>query len=179
MKTARTTLAVFLGVLLAAGIFACSKKDGASPGGASSAPGNITWMGYTDGMAKARQEGKPVMVDFYTTWCKYCKMMDDTTYKDPEIARILSGSFVTIKVNAEGQEKVADNGKTMTEQELAANYKVSGYPTMVFFDDKGKMIGPLPGYSTPEEFKPVLTFITSGAYAKGEKYEDYLKSVKK
>jgi thioredoxin-related protein len=51
-------------------------------------------------------------------------------------------------------------------------------PTIWFFDANGKQIAPLPGYSPPEDFKPVLTFITSGSYAKGIQFADYLKTLK-
>lgn len=146
----------------------------------TAAPGTgINWMGYTEGMQKAKQDGKPVMVDFYTTWCKYCVMLEETTYKDPAVVDILNKDFIAIKVNAEGSGKVVDNGKEMTEKDLAAEYKVSGYPTIWFFNQKQEKIAPLAGYRSAEDFKPVLTFITSGSYAKGMDYGDYLKSLKK
>ncbi len=167
------------GLLITAGLAACEKTEekvpGQAPGGQA---GDITWMGYDEGMAKSKQDGKPVMVDFYTTWCKYCKLLDDTTYKDPEIVSLLNANFVCIKVDAEGTGNVTRDGKQMSQSELARSFNVQGYPTVWFFDEKGEAIGPLPGYSAPEDFKPVLTFITSGSYAKGIKYADYLESLK-
>jgi thioredoxin-related protein len=171
----RNILIVALGIMLAAGLYACSKKKAEEkPAG----PG-INWMEFDAGMAKAKQDGKPIMVDFYTTWCKYCKLLEETTYKDPEIVSILNKNFICIKVDAESQDKVTDMGKQMTKAELAGVYKVQGYPTIWFLNDKGEKIGPVPGYSGPEDFKPVLTFISGGAYAKGMKYQDYLDSLKK
>jgi len=164
-----------LALTIAAGISACGKKDEKK----AAEGAGINWMGYTEGMQKAKETGKPVIVDYYTTWCKYCIKMDETTYKDPGVIDIMSKDFIAIKVNAEGTAQVTDNGKQMTEQELAAANKISGYPTLLFYDEKGAAIGPLPGYSAPEDFKPVLTFITSGSYAKGIKYPDYLESLKK
>lgn len=170
------TMAVLVAVVLALGVAACQKKNeqsGSQPAGA------ISWMGYTEGMKKAKETNKPVMVDFYTTWCKYCKMLDETTYKDPAIVEILNKDFVTIKVNAESDTKVVEGGKEMTERDLAAQFKVTGFPTIWFMEANGKQIAPLPGYSPPEDFKPVLTFITSGSYAKGIQFADYLKTLKK
>lgn len=172
----RRLVALTFCLTLVAGSFACSKKqEGASPSGGG---GEIAWMGYTEGMAKASETGKPVMVDYYTSWCKYCKMLDETTYKDPEIISIINSSFIAIKVDAEGTDKVMEKGKEMTKAELAKAYNVTGFPTIWFFDEKGQPISPLPGYSAPEEFKPVLTFISSGSYSKGIKYADYLESLK-
>ena len=169
-------LAALVAVVLLLGVAACSKKNEQS---STQPAGAINWVGYTEGMKKAKETNKPVMVDFYTSWCKYCKMLDDTTYKDPAIVEILNRDFVIIKVNAEGENKVMEGGKEMTERELAAQFKVTGFPTIWFFDANGKQIAPLPGYSPPEDFKPVLTFITSGSYAKGIQFADYLKTLKK
>jgi thioredoxin-related protein len=169
-------LAALVAVVLLLGVAACSKRD---EQGSAQPAGAINWMGYTDGMKKAKETNKPVMVDFYTTWCKYCKMLDETTYKDPAIVEILNRDFVVIKIDAESEKKVMEDGKEMTERELAAQYKVTGFPTIWFIESNGKQIAPLPGYSPPEDFKPVLTFITSGSYAKGMQFADYLKTLKK
>ncbi|MGC2422900.1 MAG: thioredoxin fold domain-containing protein [Nitrospirota bacterium] len=167
--------------------FGCEKKEArteatnenmqaAAPTNAASA-GAIKWMGYTDGINESKKTGKPVMIDFYTTWCKYCKLLDDTTYKDPGIAQTVNGSFIAIKVNAEGENKVMYKGVSMTERDLAAKYAVTGFPSIWFLDGKQQQIGQIPGYEAADEFKPKLTYISSGAYAKGIKFEDYLKSV--
>jgi len=169
----RSILIAAVCFVLAVGLYACAEKKKEAPAGAG-----INWMEYDAGMAKAKTDGKPIMVDFYTTWCKYCKLLDDTTYKDPEIISILNDGFVCIKVDAESQDKVTEKGNQMTKAELAGSFKVQGYPTIWFLNDKGEPIGPVPGYSGPEEFKPILTFITSGAQAKGVKYQDYLDSLK-
>jgi thioredoxin-related protein len=174
----KTVLALAAAFVLTLGVSACqktsdNKEKTAVPGG------TIAWMGYTEGMQKAKETGKPVMVDFYTSWCKYCKMLDDTTYQDPGIVEIINKDFVAIKIDAEGSGKVVENGKEMTEKDLASAFKVSGYPTIWFFNQKQEKIAPLSGYRSPEDFKPVLTYITSGSYAKGIEYGDYLKSINK
>ena len=175
MRTKIFTAAAAL-VLLTMTMSACAKKA-EEPAKGSAAGGAITWTGYTDGMKESSETGKPVIVDFYTTWCKYCVKLDETTYKDPEVIRLMNENFISIKVNAEGTAKVVHEGKTMTESELAAAYKVEGFPTIWFIDGKGVRIAPLPGYTAPEEFKPVLTYISGGAYARGIKYPDYVKSL--
>ena len=175
MKQFRLLTAAALLCLLVLSSAACQKKAGeaAAPTGASS---GINWMGYTEGMAAAKQSKKYVMVDFYTTWCKYCKLLDETTYADHGVVEALNKDFVAIKVNAEGTTSVTEKGKTMTEQELAKAYKVDGFPTIYFFDSEGRPFEPIPGYKPPEEFKPVLSYISSGAYTKGISFSEYIKS---
>jgi len=176
MRT-RNAVAVAAAFLLLLTASACSKKvDEKTP---SAKAAGIAWMGYTEGMEKSRSTGKPVMVDFFTTWCKYCVLLEDTTYKDPGIISTLNDNFIAIKVNAEGSAEVVEKGKKMTERDLAASYKVTGFPTIWFFDGKGAPIGPLPGYNSAADFKPVLDYISGGAYSKGVKFADYLKEVQK
>lgn len=52
------------------------------------------------GLAAAQREGKPVLVDFWATWCKNCLVMDRTTLVDPAVVDALDG-YVKIKVQAE------------------------------------------------------------------------------
>ena len=184
-------LFAFIAAVLLLGVAAasCGKREAgpasAPPSAApaasapSGAPASIVWMGYTEGMKTARETGKPVMVDFFTTWCKYCKMLDEKTYTDPGVIAALSRDYVAIKVNAEGSEQVEEGGKTMTERELAQQYQVTGFPTLWFMDKSGKPVGQAPGYQTPEELMPRLAYIADGSFAKGVDFNEYVKSYKK
>jgi thiol:disulfide interchange protein DsbD len=53
-----------------------------------------------DGLAVAKRENKPVLIDVWATWCKNCLTMDRTTLASDEVKRALSG-YVKIKYQAE------------------------------------------------------------------------------
>jgi thioredoxin:protein disulfide reductase len=53
-----------------------------------------------DGLAEARRERKPVLVDMWATWCKNCLTMDKTTLADPAVKAALDG-YVKVKFQAE------------------------------------------------------------------------------
>lgn len=78
---------------------------------------------------------KLVMVDFYTTWCGPCKMMA------PDIERIkqdMSDKVVVMKIDAEAYT------------DLSSRYRISGYPTVMFFK-KGQTLRTLMGRQSYEE----------------------------
>ena len=58
------------------------------------------------GLAEARRDGKPVLLDLWATWCKNCLTMDRTTLKDPAVTKALEG-YVKIKVQAEDPDAPA------------------------------------------------------------------------
>ena len=57
-----------------------------------------------EGLAAARREGKPVLVDLWATWCKNCLVMDRTTLVDAGVTTALSG-YVKIKFQAENPDQ--------------------------------------------------------------------------
>ncbi len=149
-------------------------------GGTSLAPvseGPVKWITFEQAVEKAKKEKRKIFIDVYTDWCGWCKVMDKSTFSDPEIARILNENFYPVKFNAEQREDVVFNGTTFKfvasgrngYHQLAAallNNQLS-YPTVVFLDEEFRMIQPLPGYQKPEEFHKIVQFIG----------EDYYKSL--
>lgn len=132
-------------------------------GGEVVAPGELGWLSYGDGVARAAAEGKPMVLDFWTDWCHWCKVMDKDTYGNPEVRRQMAQHFVAIKVDAES-EKPQGGAGSPTGVELARSFGVASYPTTWFVDSKGEKIAPLPGFVPPEQFGPILDYIASNAY---------------
>ncbi len=137
------------------------------------------WKNFNEGISEAKKSGKKILIDVYTDWCKWCKEMDKNTYADKNISAYLKKNFVIIKLNAEGTEKIMYEGQSMTPQEFAQGMGVDGYPATLFLKNDGKVITLLPGYSKPDQFIHVLTFISDNQYLK-KQFADYLseKSVK-
>jgi thioredoxin-related protein len=60
----------------------------------------------------SRESPKPIVVFVHTSWCKYCKMMENITFKNPEVIRILNGNFYFILLDAESKNDIAFNDRT-------------------------------------------------------------------
>ncbi len=130
------------------------------------------WYSYEDALAKARKEGKFVMIDFYAVWCKWCKKLEKETYIDPKVAEAIKADFVTVKIDAESSKTVVHEMHQMTMQELADLYGVKSYPAVWFLDKDGNRADVLNGYLPPDDFLRYLAFIKSGAY-KQMKFDEF------
>ncbi|NUM56654.1 MAG: thioredoxin family protein [Candidatus Hydrogenedentes bacterium] len=82
------------------------------------------WVTSLDeGLAQARREKKPVLIDFWATWCKNCLYMNETTFKDPAVLKRLE-NFVKIKYQAEDPE-------SSPAKDVLANFEYVGLPLYV------------------------------------------------
>ena len=133
------------------------------------------WLSYDQGLQLAKKSNKHVLVDFYTTWCGWCKKMDKETYSSKEVKKLLADNYITVRLNAESSRNLSVDGKDITERQVAQNYNVQGYPTTCFLNSDGVNVGCLPGYIGPEDFVNVLSYIKDKAYEKNMRLEDYIK----
>jgi len=89
---------------------------------ASVATGELAW--HTDlapAMAESLRTGKPLVIDFWATWCKNCIAMDRTTFREGEVVAALDG-FVRVKYQAEAPN--ADDTAPVLK-----HFEVLGLPT--------------------------------------------------
>jgi thioredoxin-related protein len=107
---------------------------------------------FDQAKAIAAKEHKAIMVDFYTTWCVWCKTLDKNTYSDENVGKITDAKFISVKIDAEKGEGIA----------LAKASKVSGYPTIVFFDQDGNEIDRVVGYEDAARFARSLEVAAAG-----------------
>jgi thiol:disulfide interchange protein len=82
------------------------------------------WYGSLDeGLAAAKREQKPVLIDMWATWCKNCLTMDKTTLADGAVTSALA-NYVKIKFQAEDPDQP-------TVKAVMQRFKAVGLPTYV------------------------------------------------
>ncbi len=174
----RKTLAAAAGLILLSALLTGGRLPSQNTAAKSKSKKKaITWHTFEKGVAEATKQKKLMVVDFYTDWCKWCKVMDEKTYSDARVIQFAKDKLVMSRVNAESQEKVRFKGQEFTYAQLARAFGVKAFPTTVFIDPKGEFLTAVPGYLTPEQFLPILEYLSSGQYEKMT-FEQFMKKKK-
>ncbi len=117
---------------------------GLGGGGKATTDGDhLQWLTYDGGAFRdAVDSGQPVIVDFYADWCAPCRELDEKTFSDPAVRKILEG-FVRFKVD---QTRASEEAVA-----LANEFEVRGVPTVMVYRD-GAEIFRLIGFEPPDQF---------------------------
>lgn len=99
---------------------------------------------------EAKKDGKPLLMDFYASWCTDCVRMDKTTFRDPS-ARAAMQRFVRLKVDLE-------DPNNQDAKKIKKHFNIFGPPAMLFFDSKGKPVksANFYGYKKTDELIAIL-----------------------
>jgi thioredoxin-related protein len=162
-------MAKIMKLVLVAGLFIlCAAKVN------NTSHGKPGWMNMNELNEKIRSEPKPVIIDLYTNWCYWCKVMDKKTYTNAKVISYINDHFYAVKLDAETKDVVKWN---YTDYHFNDNYKVNdftmyatsgqpGFPTTVIFADEHSAPVSIAGFLTPGEMEPVLKYFGEGAYKK-------------
>jgi thiol:disulfide interchange protein DsbD len=139
-----TALALIpLGTWLFAGPYLLA-SDGALPPPAKVFASKIDWqLDHDAALARAREAGKPVMVDFTARYCLPCRELDATTYRDEEVLRALH-RFVAVKLDA--TDPSGENARLKLEV-----YKAPYWPYIAFYDSHGRRLDALAFQGKPSK----------------------------
>ncbi len=136
----------------------------------------IKWQKYDDAVKEAAKKKKLIVIDVYTDWCGWCKVMDKSTFTDSDVIKYGSKKYVFVKLNAEGKETINYKNIPLTEKEFATKIlAVSSFPTTVYLDSKEEILSAVPGYLEAKKFKMVLTYFAEGHY-KTTQWPEYEKN---
>ena len=91
---------------------------------------------WNEALKQAAAQNKYIFVDAYASWCGPCKMLRLTTFKNSKAALFYNKNFINISIDMEkGQGP-----------ELAAQWRLQAYPTLIIFNTKGEPVLGTVGY---------------------------------
>jgi len=131
----------------------------------------VPWVKIGNVESLVKKKPKKVVVDVYTSWCGPCKMLDRTTFRDPEVVKLMTENFYPVKFNAEGPDPVTFRGKNYTnprynpakkrgrngQHTLTPTFGIRGYPSIIIMDENMKIIDKASGYLKPAQMKAFLS----------------------
>lgn len=98
-------------------------------------------------IAAARKSGRPIMANFTgSDWCPPCMAQEREVFSTKEFAAWAGENVILLTVDFPNKGQAAKTARQ--NQALAQQFKVGSYPTIVFFDDKGKEYGRFSGYGS-------------------------------
>jgi thiol:disulfide interchange protein len=108
-------------------------------------------------LTMAKEEGKPVMVDFMATWCPPCHAMEDSTFSDPSVIRKAT-AFIPVRIDVDKQREVA-----VQYDGNARKYGGVGIPNILFMTGDGTKLKHIVGYYGPEALACVMDSVLAMA----------------
>ena len=61
---------------------------------------------YNSARKEAEEKQRPLMIDFGTENCFWCKRLDASTFRDPSVAALLSEKFIALKIDADREPMI-------------------------------------------------------------------------
>ncbi|NMC37257.1 MAG: DUF255 domain-containing protein [Bacteroidales bacterium] len=126
---------------------------------------------YEQGLACAREQGKPVLLDFKGHACANCKNMEARVWSDPEILQRLRDNFVIVALYVDDRTQLPENewitskvdgkvkktiGKINEDLEIS-KFNTNALPLYVITDHDGNPVNtPMPTNLNIEEYKAWL-----------------------
>jgi thioredoxin-related protein len=136
----------------------------------------IKWMSWEQAVVLNKTTPKKFVIDVYTDWCGWCKVMDRETFTKPEIIKYVNDNYYAVKLNAEQKEDIifGDQKFSYVSQGRSGYHTFAaslldnnmGYPTLVYLTEKFERVVISPGFKKPEQLMKELKFTGENAFSK-------------
>ncbi len=95
----------------------------------------LKWHGWTEDLFdRAQSENRLVILDLEAVWCHWCHVMEEKTYGDPAVQKILKAGYIAVRVDQDANP------------DLSSRYGDWGWPATIVFAPDGSEIAKLRGY---------------------------------
>jgi uncharacterized protein YyaL (SSP411 family) len=115
---------------------------------AAKQPSKLAWQPWSDAVfTQAKREKRFVLLDLEAVWCHWCHVMDENTYSDPDVIKMLQSHYIVVKADQDARP------------DLSNRYEDFGWPATVVFNGDGQEIVKRQGYLAPDEMLSMLQAI--------------------
>jgi thiol-disulfide isomerase/thioredoxin/YHS domain-containing protein len=119
----------------------------------------IRWEVTLDNAQRvAGQTNRLVLIEFWATWCDYCKRMDTEVFSQPSVMSEVSADYVAVKINA-------DHFPATAKQ-----YGVTALPTTVIITPQGQLLDSMKGKVEVAEYVARLSRAAADVKQRGAVY---------
>lgn len=146
----------------------------------------VKWVSLKEAEEMYKKSPRPILIDLYTDWCGWCKVMDKQTYANRQVSEYINAKFYAVKLDAEQKESLVFNGKTYRFNPQYRTHEIAlyltngnlSYPTTVFLPSPGNQPQAVAGYLKPKDIEPIIKYFGEGKYGKIA-FSEFEKSIKK
>ncbi|HEY5742690.1 MAG TPA: DUF255 domain-containing protein [Terrimicrobiaceae bacterium] len=108
----------------------------------------VAWQPWSEAVfERAKKENKFVLLDLGAVWCHWCHVMEEITYRDPEVLRLINSRDLAVRVDQDARP------------DLSNRYEDYGWPATIVFNADGGEIVKRQGYIPPRPMASMLQAI--------------------
>jgi thioredoxin-related protein len=135
-----------------------------------------SFLDIGEDVKEATDAKKRLVLFFYQNGCPYCNALVERNFAQKNIKEKSQKNFDIVAINMWGDRPVINlDGKEYTEKSYAAALKVQFTPTILFFNEQGKVVLRLNGYRSPQRFNIDLDYVAGHKESKIN-YRDFVKA---